>query len=90
MRTSFALALSFFFVVVGSACGPSAGVKICLSDEGNSQDCGIACDVTKDEKACAKWEKLTVTLCDKVGKEKCQEVCEADKNKYACDKAKSM
>lgn len=64
--------------------------KMCLSEEGTHQDCGIACTISESEEACKKWEKMTVELCDKVGKDKCQEICEADKNDYACTKAKGM
>ena len=82
-----ALALGFALGLGGCQ---DAVTKICLSEEGNSQDCGIACTTSKNEDACKKWEKLTLALCDKKGKEVCQEICEKDENKYACEKAKSM
>ena len=37
-----------------------------LGPDGNSQDCGIACKVTKDKEACAEWEKKTVAICEKI------------------------
>ena len=64
--------------------------KMCLSEEGTHQDCGIACTISKSDEACAKWEKMTIELCDKAGKQACEEICEADDNQYACTKAKSM
>lgn len=87
LTCAFPLALGLFLGLGGCQ---DAVTKICLSDEGNSQDCGIACTISEDEKACEKWKKITLELCDKVGKEKCQEICEGDKNDYACEKAKSM
>jgi hypothetical protein len=86
--TNFALAALMLLALGG--CQDDYATKMCLSDEGTHQDCGIACTISESDKACSKWEKMTVELCDKVGKDKCQEICEADKNKYACDKAKSM
>jgi hypothetical protein len=74
-----------------SACNKEDfATKMCLSDEGTHQDCGIACTISESKAACEKWERMTVELCDKVGKQVCQEICEADKNDYACTKAKSM
>jgi hypothetical protein len=76
--------------LLGGCKGQDEATKFCLSAEGTSQDCGIACTISKSEEACKKWEKLTIEICDKVGKEQCQEICEADNNEYACTKAKSM
>jgi hypothetical protein len=77
--------------LLGGGCNQQdEATKFCLSAEGTSQDCGIACTISKSEEACKKWEKLTIELCDKVGKQQCQEICEADNNEYACTKAKSM
>jgi len=76
--------------LLGGCNGQDEATKFCLSAEGTSQDCGIACTISKSEEACKKWEKLTVEICDKVGKQQCQEICEADNNEYACTKAKSM
>ena len=67
----------------------SAVVDICLGPDGNSQDCGIACKVTKDKEACAEWEKKTVAICEKISKEECQEICAKDKNPKACELAKA-
>jgi len=85
------LTLAFVSAAVLGGCETQdEATKFCLSEEGTSQDCGIACTISKDEDACKKWEKLTIELCDKVGKQQCQEICEADNNEYACTKAKSM
>lgn len=65
-------------------------VGICLGNDGNSQDCGIACKVTKDARACAKWADLTRKICGKVTKEECQAICTKDENPTACDLVKSM
>jgi hypothetical protein len=82
--------LATWMVLALAGCKEDYPTKMCLSDEGTHQDCGIACTISESDEACAKWETMTVELCDKAGKDKCQEICEADKNKYACDKAKSM
>lgn len=84
---TFALASSS---LLGGSCRRDEVTKFCLSEDGTSQDCGIACTISKSEEACEKWEKMTIELCDKVGKQQCQEICEADDNEYACTKAKSM
>lgn len=64
--------------------------KMCLSEEGTYQDCGIACSVSKSEEACAKWSEQTTKICDERGKQACEELCEADDNAAACEKAKAM
>jgi hypothetical protein len=77
--------------VLLSACSKQdEATKFCLSAEGTSQDCGIACTISKSDEACKKWEQLTIEQCDKLGKQQCQEICEADNNEFACNKAKSM
>jgi hypothetical protein len=68
----------------------SAVVGFCLGADGNSQDCGIACKVTKDEACCAKWAELTKKVCAKISKAECQSICEKDENPTACDIAKTM
>lgn len=73
-----------------TGCSEDFATKMCLSEEGTSQDCGISCGISKNEKACAKWAKMTTELCGKIGKEKCQEICVADKNPTACDLAAKM
>lgn len=65
-------------------------VTFCLGQDGTSQDCGIACQVTKDTRACAKWADQTRAICAKVSKADCQEICEKDQNPTACDLAKTM
>lgn len=91
MKRTGALALAFTLAAAFTACkSEDYPTKMCLSDEGTHQDCGIACEISKSDEACKKWETMTAKLCDEVGKDKCQEICEADENKYACDKAKSM
>jgi len=71
-------------------CEKSAVVKFCLSAEGTYQDCGIACDVTKDDDSCAKWAEQTTAICAKITKAECQEICTKDKNPTACELAKTM
>ena len=79
-----------------AGCKKSAVVKFCLSEEGTYQDCGIACDVTKDEASCAKWVEKTKALCAKLTKAECQELCTKDTtqggggNPTACELAKTM
>lgn len=91
MRTSAALSLVFASLVLLVGCKKDDfATKMCLSEEGTHQDCGIACTISESKEACSKWEKMTIELCDKVGKDACQEICEADKNEYACTKAKAM
>ena len=94
MRKPLLLALATLVFVASaalSACkSEDFATKMCLSEEGTHQDCGISCTISKSEEGCKKWETMTVELCDKVGKEKCQEICDADKNDFACTKAKSM
>jgi hypothetical protein len=87
----FAIALiaAASFAVFGGCSEPTV-VKFCLSDEGTSQDCGIACNVTKDKRTCDKWATQTKTICGKITKAECQEICEKDKNPTACEIAKTM
>jgi hypothetical protein len=87
MPRSAGLALASFLLLLGCKKDDYA-TTMCLSEEGTMQDCGIACTISKSEKACAKWETQTNEYCDKEGKEACQELCEADDNQYACTKAK--
>ncbi len=68
----------------------SAVVGFCLGADGNSQDCGIACNTAKDEASCAKWATLTKAICAKITKAQCQEICEKDQNPTACEIAKTM
>jgi hypothetical protein len=78
---------------VATAAAPrkkGAVVDFCLGADGNSQDCGIACKVTKDEACCAKWAELTKKVCAKITKAECQSICEKDENPVACDIAKTM
>jgi hypothetical protein len=91
MRTLALLTLAFAAATLLGGCNKQdEATKFCLSGEGTSQDCGIACTISKSEEACKKWEKQTIEICDKVGKQQCQEICEADSNEFACTKAKSM
>jgi hypothetical protein len=88
---SFVSSLVFASLVLLVGCEKDDyATKMCLSEEGTNQDCGIACSISKSKEACSKWEKMTIELCDKAGKEACQEICEADDNQYACTKSKSM
>ena len=56
------------------------------------QSCGISCDITKDEEACAAYKRVTEVICEKEGKEACEELCKAgegnsenpEKNEHAC------
>jgi hypothetical protein len=75
---------------ISLGCKKSAVVKFCLSEEGTYQDCGIACDVTKDDASCAKWAEQTTAICAKATKVECQELCTKDKNPTACELAKTM
>ena len=73
-----------------------AKMKDLMSKEDNSardvaggayQACGISCDVTKDEDACAAFEDVTKILCEKDGDEACKQLCEGSngkKNETAC------
>ncbi len=57
------------------------------------QACGISCDVTKDEDACAAFKSVTETMCSKMGKETCEKLCDdgnGEKNDHACAALKSM
>ena len=57
------------------------------------QSCGIACDVTKDEDACAAFKSVTETMCAEMGKETCAKLCEGSndqKNEHACAKLEAM
>jgi hypothetical protein len=92
MHRSFALLILALTsaALLGACDKQDEATKFCLSADGTSQDCGIACTISKSDEACKKWEKLTIELCDKVGKQQCQEICEADNNEFACTKAKSM
>jgi hypothetical protein len=83
------LVLALAFGAVGCK-GQSTATKFCLSAEGTYQDCGIACDVTKDEDACKKWADQTRALCGKISKDECNQLCTKDKNQTACDLAKAM
>lgn len=86
-----ALAASFVFVVAlaaGCKSEPTV-VKFCLGEDGTSQDCGIACKVTKDARSCEKWAEKTRELCAKISKDECQEICEKDENPTACELAKA-
>ena len=78
------------FAMLAGACGEDFSTKMCLSDEGTNQDCGIACTISENEKACEKWKKMTTELCGKITKEQCQEICDADKNPTACELAAKM
>jgi len=89
MRTIASLSILLAALVLSGCKGRSAVVDICLGPDGNSQDCGIACKVTKDKEACAEWEKKTVAICEKISKEECQEICAKDKNPKACELAKA-
>jgi hypothetical protein len=93
MQTTTRIAGVFLIGLASSACGKSAVEEICLSDEGAYQDCGIACDVTKNEETCAKFAKITTKLCEDNGKAACQELCEGSndkKNETACELAAKM
>ncbi|MCH9683625.1 MAG: hypothetical protein K0V04_19460 [Deltaproteobacteria bacterium] len=51
------------------------------------QSCGISCDITKDEEACAAFKQVTEVLCEKEGKEHCETLCkagESESNEHAC------
>lgn len=56
------------------------------------QTCGISCDITKDEEACAGFKRVTEVICDKEGKETCEKLCnegkgnseKPEKNEHAC------
>ena len=56
------------------------------------QTCGISCDITKDEDACAAFKSVTETMCEKDGKERCEKLCNSgrgnsenpEKNEHAC------
>lgn len=56
------------------------------------QSCGISCDITKDEEACAAFKKVTEVICENEGKEACQDLCDKgkgnsekpEKNEHAC------
>jgi hypothetical protein len=87
---------SFWILMVAGlfgcvACkGESTVTKFCLSAEGTYQDCGIACDVTKDEDACKKWADQTHAVCGEISKQECNQLCEQDQNQTACEVAKTM
>jgi predicted transglutaminase-like cysteine proteinase len=68
----------------------SATAKFCLSAEGTSQDCGIACKIEKGKDVCDKWAEKTKALCPKLTKAECQEICVKDENPTACELAKAM
>lgn len=89
-KTAPLLGFALVFAALLGGCKDDYATKMCLSEEGTSQDCGIACTISESKEACAKWEKVTIELCDKHGKDACQEICEQDKNDYACTKAKTM
>jgi hypothetical protein len=88
-RFAIALIAAASFTVLGG-CEDPVVVKFCLSNEGTSQDCGIACNTTKDKRTCDKWAEQTKTLCGKITKAECQEVCDKDKNPTACEIVKTM
>lgn len=56
------------------------------------QSCGISCDITKDEEACAGFKRVTEVICEMEGKERCEELCnkgkgnseKPEKNEHAC------
>lgn len=56
------------------------------------QSCGISCDVTKDEDACAAFKSVTEVICEKEGKEQCEKLCNAPsgKNEHACAAVAAM
>jgi hypothetical protein len=84
------LVLVLFAFALTACHKQSAVVTFCLGQDGTSQDCGIACQVTKDQKSCAKWADQTRAICAKVSKADCQEICEKDQNPTACDLVKTM
>lgn len=93
MRISITIGAGLLLGLLSSACGKSAVEEFCLSAEGTYQDCGIACDVTKNEETCAKFAKITTKLCEDNGKAACQELCEGSndqKNETACELAAKM
>ena len=87
---SFALLLTAAALGAVGCKGQSTVTKFCLSAEGTYQDCGIACDVTKDEAACKKWADKTPEICGKISKDECNQICTKDKNPTACEVAKTM
>jgi hypothetical protein len=90
LRTTSLLVFAVGFAI---GCGKPVVVEFCLGADGTYQDCGIACDVTKDEASCAKFAELTKKLCDDEGKEACQAACDnsgGEKNQTACDLVAKM
>ncbi len=81
---------AFSLAAFASACSEDFATKMCLSPEGTSQDCGIGCKISENEKACAKWKEKTIEICGKITKEQCQEICEKDENPTACELAAKM
>ena len=80
------LALASF---VWFGCEEPAANKFCKGPDGTVQDCGIACDTTKEADVCKLYESKSKELCDKEGKELCQKMCDG-KNEHACAHVKSM
>src|SRR5689334_18530924 len=84
------LALTLALAALSACKSKGAAAKFCLGKDGTSQDCGIACKVSKDKESCDKWAKMTTELCGKISKAECQEICDKDKNPTACELAKKM
>ncbi len=90
MKKLAAIVCSLAAIIVTVGCEEPAANKFCKGADGTVQDCGIACDTSKEADVCKLYETKTKELCDKVGKADCQEMCDKGKNEHACAHVKTM